>query len=76
MEHETAALGRDADEFQRPVAHEDEEAVVKSFRNLERVLVAVPAELEVAALVWARALVVTEAALPLVEAKAGKAVAA
>ena len=58
------------------VAHEDEEAVVKSFRNLERVLVAVPAELEVAALVWARALVVTEAALPLVEAKAGKAVAA
>ena len=58
------------------VAHEDEEAVVKSFRNLERVLVTVPAELEVAALVWARALVVTEAALPLVEAKAGKAVAA
>ena len=58
------------------VAHEDEEAVVKSFRNLERVLVTVPAELEVAALVWARALVVTEEALPLVEAKAGKAVAA
>jgi large subunit ribosomal protein L4 len=54
------------------VAHEDEEAVVKSFRNLERVLVTVPAELEVAALVWARAVVVTEAALPLVEAKAGK----
>ena len=37
------------------VAHEDEEAVVKSFRNLERVLVTVPAELEVAAIVWARA---------------------
>ena len=54
------------------VAHEDEEAVVKSFRNLERVLVTVPAELEVAALVWARAVVVTEAALPLVETKAGK----
>jgi large subunit ribosomal protein L4 len=54
------------------VAHEDEEAVVKSFRNLERVLVTVPSELEVAAVVWARALVVTEAALPLVEAKAGK----
>jgi large subunit ribosomal protein L4 len=54
------------------VAHSDEEAVVKSFRNLERVLVTVPAELEVAAVVWARALVVTEAALPLVEAKAGR----
>jgi large subunit ribosomal protein L4 len=58
------------------VAHEDEEAVVKSFRNLERVLVTVPSELEVAAIVWARALVVTEAALPLVEVRAGKEVAA
>ena len=48
------------------VAHEDEEAVVKSFRNLQRVLVTVPAELEVAAVVWARAVLVTEAALPLV----------
>jgi len=55
------------------VAHEDEEAVVKSFRNLERVLVTVPSELEVAALVWARSLVVTESALPLVERRAGKA---
>jgi len=54
------------------VAHEDEEAVVKSFRNLERVLVTVPAELEVAGVVWARALIVTESALPLVEARAGK----
>ena len=54
------------------VAHEDEEAVVKSFRNLERVLVTVPAELEVAAVVWARSVLVTEAALPLVETKAGK----
>ena len=54
------------------VAHDDEESVVKSFRNLERVLVTVPSELEVAAVVWARALLVTEAALPLVETKAGK----
>ena len=54
------------------VAHEDEEAVVKSFRNLERVLVTVPSELEVAAVVWARAILVTEAALPLVEQRAGK----
>lgn len=53
------------------VAHEDEVAVVKSFRNLDRVLVTVPSELEVAALVWARAVVVTQAALPLVEARAG-----
>jgi hypothetical protein len=34
--------------------------------------VTVPSELEVAAIVWARAVVVTEAALPVVEAKAGK----
>ena len=54
------------------VAHAHEEAVVKSFRNLERVLVTVPEELEVAAIVWARALVVTQAALPQVEQRAGK----
>ena len=55
------------------VAHEDEEALVKSFRNLPRVLVTVAAELEVAPVVWARAVLVTEAALPLVETKAGNA---
>jgi large subunit ribosomal protein L4 len=55
------------------VAHEDEVNVVKSFRNLERVLVTVPAELEVASIVWARGIVVTQAALPLVEARAGAA---
>jgi large subunit ribosomal protein L4 len=54
------------------VAHADEETVLKSFRNLERVLVTVPEELEVAAVVWARSLVVTEAALPQVERRAGK----
>jgi len=52
------------------VATEAEEALVKSFRNVERVLVTVPEELEVAELVWARSLVVTQAALPLVEARA------
>ena len=36
------------------VATEDEEVLVKSFRNLEKVLVTVPAELEVVSLVWAR----------------------
>lgn len=53
------------------VATEDEVALVKSFRNLDRVLVTVPAELEVASVVWAGSLLVTEAALPLVLAKAG-----
>lgn len=52
------------------VVQPEEEALILSFRNLERVLVTVPAELEVASLVWARSLVVSEAALPLVEAKA------
>ena len=52
------------------VAHEDEIGLIKSFRNLERVLVTVPAELEVAPVVWARSLLVSEAALPLVEGKA------
>ena len=54
------------------VATEDEEALVKSFRNLPRVVVTVPSELEVAALVWARSLLVTQGALPLVEARAAK----
>jgi len=52
------------------VATEEEEALIKSFRNLERVLVTVPAELEVSELVWARSLIVSEAALPSVEGKA------
>jgi large subunit ribosomal protein L4 len=58
------------------VATEDEEALIKSFRNLDRVLVTVPSELEVAHVVWARSLVVTEAALPLVEGRAAKEVKA
>jgi large subunit ribosomal protein L4 len=52
------------------VATEDEEMLIKSFRNLQGVLVTVPAELEVAHVVWARSLVVTEAALPLIEGRA------
>jgi large subunit ribosomal protein L4 len=58
------------------VATEDEMALIKSFRNLEKVLVTIPAELEVAHVVWARSLVVTEAALPLVEGRAAKEVKA
>jgi large subunit ribosomal protein L4 len=52
------------------VAAEEETPLIKSFRNLERVLVTVPGELEVASVVWARSVLVTEAALPLVEKKA------
>jgi large subunit ribosomal protein L4 len=55
------------------VVTEEEEVLVKSFRNLEKVLVTAPSELEVAALLWARSLVVSEAALPLVLARAGAA---
>jgi large subunit ribosomal protein L4 len=53
------------------VATEDEDVLTKSFRNLQKVLVITAAELEVATVVWARALLVTEAALPFVLAKAG-----
>ena len=52
------------------VALHEEENIAKSFRNLERVVVISPGELEVAALVWARSLIVSEAALPLVEGRA------
>jgi large subunit ribosomal protein L4 len=53
------------------VASEDEELLVKSFRNLEKVLVVAPDELEVASLVWARSVLISEAALPLVLGRAG-----
>jgi large subunit ribosomal protein L4 len=52
------------------VAAEEEETLIKSFRNLPRVLVTVPAELEVSAVVWARSVLITEAALPLVQGRA------
>ena len=52
------------------VATEQEAPLIKSFRNLERVLVTVPSELEVASVVWARSLLVTQAALEHVEKKA------
>jgi large subunit ribosomal protein L4 len=52
------------------VADEDEENLIKSFRNLERVLVTVPSELEVSNVVWARSLLVSEAALEAVQEKA------
>ncbi len=52
------------------VTTEDEETLIKSFRNLPRVLVTVPAELEVATVLWAKSLLITEAALPLVQGRA------
>lgn len=73
-EPSTKAAVELASDLERPllvVATEEEENLVKSFRNLERVLVTVPAELEVAGIVWARSLLVTETALPLVEGRAG-----
>jgi large subunit ribosomal protein L4 len=55
------------------VVTDEEELLVKSFRNLDKVLVTVPSELEVAALVWARSVLVSEAAMPLVLGRAGAA---
>jgi large subunit ribosomal protein L4 len=52
------------------VLTEEELSAAKSFRNLPRVAVIPPSELEVTAVVWARSLVVSEAALPLVETRA------
>ena len=53
------------------VARPEQEATVKSFRNLDRVLVIAPSEVEVAAVVWARSLLATEAALSELERRAG-----
>jgi large subunit ribosomal protein L4 len=55
------------------VVGDDEDVIAKSFRNLAHVVVTTPAELEVSAVVWARSLLVSEQALPAVEARAGKA---
>jgi large subunit ribosomal protein L4 len=52
------------------VAQAEQEAIVKSFRNLERVALTTPGELEVAAVVWARSLLVTQGALEAVRARA------
>jgi large subunit ribosomal protein L4 len=52
------------------VCLQEEQNLSRSFRNLERVSVIGPSEVEVGALVWARSLLVSEAALPLVQGKA------
>jgi large subunit ribosomal protein L4 len=52
------------------VCNDDELNLSRSFRNLPKVAVISPSELEVAAVVWARSLVVSEAALPLLQTRA------
>jgi large subunit ribosomal protein L4 len=52
------------------VAGDEEKNVSKSFRNLDRAVVVTPAQLEVAALVWARSVLVTQDALEAVQGKA------
>ena len=52
------------------VCLQEEQNLSKSFRNLERVAVIGPSEVEVGAVVWARSLLVSEAALPLIQGKA------
>jgi large subunit ribosomal protein L4 len=52
------------------VLNDDEETLIKSFRNLPKVLVTVPSELEVATVVWAKSVLISEAALPLVQGRA------
>jgi large subunit ribosomal protein L4 len=55
------------------VADPEQEAMIKSFRNLDGVFVVAPAELEVAELVWARSVLVSEKALEDVQTRAGAA---
>jgi large subunit ribosomal protein L4 len=45
------------------IALAEETALTKSFRNLERVLVVAPSELEVGVLVWARSVLASQSAL-------------
>jgi large subunit ribosomal protein L4 len=54
------------------VANPDEQSLIRSFRNLQRVAIVAPGELDVAAVVWARSLLVTESALEAVTGKAAQ----
>jgi large subunit ribosomal protein L4 len=65
-----ALLAKWGQELPLVVVTKDEQNVVKSFRNIDKVVVTTPGELEVAALVWARSVLVTEDALDLVKDKA------
>jgi large subunit ribosomal protein L4 len=67
----TEVLGGWGQEFPLVVVAGDEEKnVSKSFRNLDRAVVVTPSELEVAALVWARSVLVTQDALEAVQGAA------
>jgi large subunit ribosomal protein L4 len=52
------------------VVGEEEETLAKSFRNIDRVAVTVPSELEVTQVVWARSLLVSQSALDAVQGRA------
>ena len=52
------------------VATDEEQSVIKSFRNLDAVVVTAPSELNVAAVVWAQSLLVTQNALEAVQGRA------
>jgi large subunit ribosomal protein L4 len=52
------------------VINDDEESLGKSFRNLDRVIVTTPQDLEVAEVVWARSLLVSESALDALQRRA------
>jgi large subunit ribosomal protein L4 len=52
------------------VLAEGEDNAARSFRNLPRVAIVAPSELEVSAVVWARTLIVSQTALPLVQGRA------
>jgi large subunit ribosomal protein L4 len=54
------------------VVGDGEENLAKSFRNLQRVIVTLPSELEVAHIVWARSLLVSQAALDAVQQRAAR----
>jgi large subunit ribosomal protein L4 len=52
------------------VVNEDEDTLAKSFRNVDRCIVTVPQDLEVAEVVWARSLLVSESALDALQRRA------
>jgi large subunit ribosomal protein L4 len=64
-----AAWGKEAPHV--VVTGDDDVNVGKSFRNIERTLVVSPAELDVASLLWARSVLLTESALEQVQTRAG-----
>jgi large subunit ribosomal protein L4 len=53
------------------VCTDEDQNLARSFRNLQKVAVVAPSELDVAAVVWARSLIVSQSALAGVLARAG-----